>query len=161
MMPKRISVIIGLTLFLFFILLLILPDIKGMFSSIEASNNVKLGHLKSYLQEFKDWKTLLFGQGLGSYFYSGGYHGMTSNTELTYLEIIRRFGIIFGGFLIGLMFYPLLAIKKSNFNYVWLFLAYGCYLFMISFNPFFFSSTGMIILSIVLYKMDQLKREQL
>lgn len=155
--PKRIFLMVGLACILLLTLKFLIPDIQGMFSTAEKSNHVKIGHLESYIVELQDWKTLIFGQGLGSFFYTKGINRMVSNTELTYLEVIRRFGVFIGGFLIGLMYYPLLAIKKSNSDFVWLFIAYGCYLIMINFNPFFFSSTGMIILSIVLFKAEQLR----
>lgn len=154
---KRLILIIVLIICFILLLPRLIPGLEGMFSISENSNSIKIGHLISYSHEFKDLKTLIFGQGLGSFFYSNGVNSMVSNTELTYLETIRRFGLIMGSLVLLLIMYPLLAIKKSNYDYIWLFIAYGCYLIMINFNPFFFSSTGMIILSIVLFKMDQLK----
>ena len=123
--------------------------IRAMFDSKDVSNQVRLSYLSDYGRELSNIWTLIFGQGLGSEFYVSTHDEYVSNTELTYLEIYRRFGILMGTGVIFLLVYPIIKFFK-NISYRWLILAYTLYLIMIITNPFFFSSNGIILLSIVL-----------
>ena len=74
--------------FLFLIFLLVTE--KG-----EASNAIKFGHLPSYWQLFNDHpEYLLIGQGPATSFYTEGFHEMTLQTEWTYLELLRNYGLL-------------------------------------------------------------------
>lgn len=117
-------------------------------SKDEASNETKLSLVPDYLQCYSNPRTFLIGDGIGSFFVTK-VRGQTDNNELTYFELLRRFGIF--GFIIYLylMIKPVKHLIKSE-NYSWLGLSYALYLVMIFSNPFFFSSNGMIILSLVL-----------
>ncbi len=44
----------------------------NVLSATEVSNGTKIGHFMSFFEAL-DWKMLIFGNGLGSYFYSQGY----------------------------------------------------------------------------------------
>lgn len=123
--------------------------ISAMFDSKDVSNEVRLSYLSDYGRELSNIWTLIFGQGLGSEFYVSTHDEYVSNTELTYLEIYRRFGMLMGTGVIFLLVYPIIKFFK-NISYRWLILAYTLYLIMIITNPFFFSSNGIILLSIVL-----------
>jgi hypothetical protein len=125
--------------------------ITDMFSVQDPSNYVRLSFFYDYINLFKDPKILFFGQGLGSSFHST-YRGLVSNSELTYFEMIRRFGLFLAIISLILMAYPLKMLKYKQNAYYWLFIAYGFYLIMTFTAPFFFSSNGMILLSIVLNK---------
>lgn len=124
-------------------------EIFGMlFDKEDTSNSQKLSYLKDYAVRFSDPVTVVFGDGLGSYFKTGGL-GYCNNTELTYLELFRRFGIIGGSIYLILMFRPVIQLYRVK-ETMWLAFAYLMYLIMIISNPFFFSSNGMMILSVVI-----------
>jgi hypothetical protein len=119
-----------------------------MLSVEERSNVWRLALYDDYIEVLSDPRSLLLGQGLGSFFDSL-WRGSVSNSELTYFELIRRFGIILGMFYLAMIFYPVFVLVQRE-RWRWLGLAYLAYLMMIFFNPFFFSSSGMILLTVVL-----------
>ena len=128
-------------------------SINAMINPEEASNKVKLDQLDDYSKIFSDPINLMFGQGLGSYTYwPSRDNAFRYITEHTYLEIIRNFGIFMGGLLIALMFYPVLYAFYMNrsFREKHIIMAYIFYLAMSITNPLFFSSLGMLILSIII-----------
>ena len=73
------------------IFLLMLMGEKG-----DSSIKVKDLHMQSYNEIFSEhpYKTLFTGWGAGSEFYSKGFHKMTSTTELSFFETIRRYGLL-------------------------------------------------------------------
>lgn len=108
------------------------------FAADDFSGNIKYQHLTSYLNLFRDKPSiLLFGQGIGVPFFSQA-RGMTTNTELTYLEMVRRLGIpmAFTYFL-----FLLLPIRKMDKKAI---APYLLYLIIAGSNPLLFSSTGML-----------------
>lgn len=123
------------------------------FKEKEASSETKFGHYVSLMNNFEDHpQYLLWGQGLGSRFYSIGNHRFTSQVELTYIELIRYFGIPLGLFFIIMIFYPMINIvinKKINAYNQYIIPAFGTYLFICGTNPLLISSTGMLIMIIM------------
>lgn len=150
---KRKKFILSGTIILLCILCIYnLGEIKSMFSFNEPSNSFKLNFIKDYLILFSDTKILLFGQGLGSYFYSSG-RGYVSLSELTYFDFIRSFGLILSIPLFVLILYPLSKLRLKEYHSLhYIFLAYLFYLIMSFSNPLFVSSSGMLLLTLVLYK---------
>ena len=125
---------------------------NSVFNPNELSNLYKISFLKDYLSLFADVRVLLFGQGLGSFFKST-MRGFVSLTELTYFEFIRKFGLILSLILFALIFYPLSKLRFKKFhNLHYVFIAYLCYLMMSFSNPLLMSSSGMLLLSLVLHK---------
>lgn len=122
--------------------------LETFFDKEDNSNSQKLSYLNEYFDRFSNISTFVLGDGLGSYFYTQGL-GYCNNTELTYLELFRRFGIIGGGIYLFLMYKPVFQLYKEKSS-IWLAFAYLMYLIMVIFNPFFFSSNGMMILSVVI-----------
>lgn len=122
--------------------------VMALFDKTETSNSTKLSYLDDYSKAFSNIRTIVLGDGLDSYFYTK-HRGMVNNTELTYFELFRRFGLFGGLTYLYLMIKPARRLIKKG-RYQWLGLAYTMYLVMIFSNPFFFSSNGMAILSIVL-----------
>ena len=122
--------------------------IMSLFDKKEASNTTKLSYLDDYSKAFSNLRTIILGDGLDSYFHTSS-RGMVNNTELSYFELFRRFGIFGGCIYLYLMIKPAKGLLKRD-KYQWLGLSYSMYLIMITTNPFFFSSNGMTILSIVL-----------
>ncbi|MFB0911889.1 MAG: hypothetical protein QMA97_01655 [Glaciecola sp.] len=80
-------------------------EIRGLilsyFSVSEASNSIKLALLEGYAEIFSNPLILLFGQGFNAHTWSLPLRDMVamdvgaSKTELTYLELVRVFGLIF------------------------------------------------------------------
>jgi hypothetical protein len=127
--------------------------VQAMFSSDDLGNAIKLGHLHDYGVLFADWRTLLFGQGFGASFFSTAWGTRVTLTELSYLELIRNYGLPVALVFYGLMLYPLRVLGNQQLTADhYLFLGYACYLYLCSGNPLFLSSTGMLVLAIVLFK---------
>jgi hypothetical protein len=126
--------------------------IREMVSATEGSNEIKLQHLHDYAQLLAEPMTLLIGQGLGAYFKSTAY-GSTSVTELTYFEILRFYGLMLSVPLLCLLAYPITRLTRSDHRQShYLYIGYGGYLWLCIANPFLMSSTGMLILSVVIYR---------
>ena len=121
-----------------------------MFSSNSKSNLGRLSLLGDYIRELEIPSTLLFGQGLGATFYVSVNSRMQWIAELTYLEILRHYGIFMGLILFIMLLYPFIYYKRYS-DKKYLLVAYFGYLLMCITNPFIFSSSGMIMLSIILY----------
>lgn len=109
----------------------------------ETSNSIKLGHLHSYEELFNAHPSiLLWGEGADTAFYSEGYEDWTTVTELTYLELIRVFGIPMTlVFLCCLLWLALKIFRSGRFG---LELAYTTYLLISASNPLLISSTGFL-----------------
>lgn len=122
----------------------------------ESSIETKQGHLRSY-EDFYSEKpmAIFFGTGAGSYFYSKGFHGNTTLTEWTYIEILRMYGIFGMCIILYILLYPafILYKKRKSYIYYYPFLT-GYLLFLLSCgsNPYLLNSTGMLyVLSFYLY----------
>ncbi len=120
----------------------------------EASNTIKYGHLVSFQQLFEHNPLyLLVGQGIGTHFYSQGFHSFTYKTEWTYLELLRSYGL-FALLILFTLLYPfsrLWRYRKYSFCFG-LMGTYVAYLLVAGTNPLLVSSTGMIVvLSIYSY----------
>jgi hypothetical protein len=124
--------------------------LKAFFDFSEAGNNARLTTMQDYVRIFSDPATLMFGQGLGTY-YNWSARGPFYVSELTYMEIIRNFGLFGGLPMMALMSLPLahaVFMPTSRRDKV-LAMAYFLYLVMSASNPMFFSSTGILILAIL------------
>ncbi len=127
----------------FVVMIIVLASERG-----EASNTIKYGHLISYQHLFEHNPLyMLVGQGIGTRFYSQGFHRMTFTTEWTYLELLRQYGL----FSIPILFTILFPLKqmwqhRRNSFCFGLMGTYVAYLLVAGTNPLLFSSTGMIII---------------
>ena len=74
----------------------------------EASNSTKLAMLQEYAGILSNPVDLIFGRGLGAYEYWEG-RGYKFVTELTYLELVRNFGLLGAVVMLGLLLFPNLA----------------------------------------------------
>ncbi len=94
---------------------------------------------------------LIFGRGLGAYEYWEG-RGYKYVTELTYLELVRNFGLLGAVVMLGLLLFPIWHAFVANRSRGRKAVAIGFafYLGMCSSNPNLFSSMGILILSVVL-----------
>lgn len=126
----------------------------------EASNAVKYAHIQSYVSLFEQHPLyMLIGQGPGSYFYSDGFNKIVLQTEWTYLELIRLYGIFAIG-IIFVFFKPLLSLWKARRTKIYhiYFWSYLAYLLIAGTNPLLLSSTGMIMLLMAYSLEGQIKK---
>jgi hypothetical protein len=118
------------------------------FSETDKSSDMKAGHYDSYIKLFMEHpQYLVWGEGLGSQFYSSGNADFVTQTELTYIDLIRWFGIPLAIVLILLLLYPIIYFysnKKVSQNNRYLIVSYWGYLFIAGTNPLLVSSTGML-----------------
>ena len=133
-------------------IMVVLP--AGYFASYfhpgESSNSIKLGHLHSYVVEFDENPTyLLWGQGADTEFYSEGFQTKTTITELTYLELIRGFGIPVTALILIALFYPVLGLERYATAMPYLAVPYAAYLWEAASNPLLIGSTGLLIVSAI------------
>ena len=105
-----------------------------------------MNHWKLHYNEF------LFGSGIGSGFYSSGRDQIVYTTELTYLEIIRLYGIVVVSSMIIILIYPLKKLMNTGKN-EWLFISYLAYLFVGGTNPLIIGSTGALVI-ILTYRLS-------
>ena len=109
------------------------------------SNAIKLGHLRSYEREFSERPSvLLWGEGANTTFYSDGSRGWVSGSELTYVEMVRVFGLPMTTlFIAGLMWIAFALFAEGTLHVA---LAYVAYLTITAFDPLLISSTGMLVI---------------
>ena len=114
----------------------------------DISNRLKYGHLLSYMELFSQHpEYLLFGQGPATSFYTEGFARMTTQTEWSYLELLRNFGL--GSLLILAVYvYPLWGMYRRRDNdYVkGAMVTYFIYLLIAGTNPLLLTSTGTFVL---------------
>ena len=127
----------------------------------EFSNKIKLTLLGDYAKIFSDPLTLILGQGLGAY-----YRWSTSgrpefeltgenfyfNTEITYGEMVRYFGLPGAAIMVALLLFPVAHAFLTNTSTRQRALALGflAYLGMSATNPLLLSSNGMLLFSVML-----------
>jgi hypothetical protein len=142
------SVFIFLIGILFFsILVFLLLTLKN------SSSFAKDGHLISYIEYFSENPIkFLFGQGPGALFYSIGFRQSVTNTEISYLELIRMFGIFFAIVMMFVYIYPVIILfaDKTFFTFS-ISISYIAYLFIAGTNPLLIGPTGFTVLAIAFY----------
>lgn len=124
--------------------------IQAMMSPDDVSNAVKIHFIRDYILLLSEPKTFLLGQGLGAAFNSTE-RGYVTISEITYMDLLRSYGVLFGvPMLLGLL-YPLRRLANHRWKSVhFLYLGYAVYLYLCTANPLLVSSSGMLVFSIVL-----------
>jgi hypothetical protein len=148
---KRKDVAVGVTALVTGIGLIAVSDqVRILLDPTEASNSTKLTTLSDYGTILERPATLIFGRGLGAYEQWTG-RGSSFITELTYLEIIRNFGVFLGALMILLLVGPILYAYANRWSFpeTSVIVGYLVYLAMCVTNPYLFSSMGMLILSVI------------
>lgn len=115
-----------------------------MFSSDEQSNNIKIGHIISFLN-VADWKMLVFGNGLGTYYYTEGYGELAAQTEITWMDSVRYVGLPLSLLLFSVLLFPnrkYLASVQGSSSRLIMFM----YLLMSLSNPVLFNSFGFLVI---------------
>lgn len=131
-------------------------SIAAMLDPQNESIEVKLGFLSGYADIFSKIDVLLFGQGFNAHTWSDtfadmlpdGEFGGASKTELTYIEILRVFGVIVGGTFFCLIAVLLRKISAMDSSFGWMAPAIFLYLIGSTLNPYLFSSNGMLPLGL-------------
>ena len=137
-------------LLLVFIIFSFIMTTKLLKQKDDYSIEVKSGHIESMKLLVKEHPLILiFGQGPGSFYYSSGIKKEITLSELSYLEIIRNYGIISGSFIIILFLFPFYIIRKNRIKNSFPFIiGYIAYLFIGGTNPLLLSSTGILVLAV-------------
>lgn len=129
----------------------VFDKLKILLNPVEVSNQVKINMLNDYAAIFDNPVSLWIGRGLGAYD-NFANRGPNFVTELTYLEIIRNYGVVMGLVLMALLLYPLIYgfLLRKSYPEKHIIVAYGLYLLMSATNPLLFSSAGILVLCVVL-----------
>ena len=131
------------------------PDVVfSMFS--EANSASKLSYFNGYWEILNNLKYFFFGQGFNAHTWSAEFLRMLSSvgnqgikTELTYIELMRVYGVPMGSIVIILLFS--LPFKRNGpREYQWLKPGLFMYLILAATNPYLFSSNGALALGIYL-----------
>ena len=116
----------------------------------EESNEVKYANFMSYVEDIGDKGHPVWGAGLGSLFWAEGRNLKLSYTELSYLDILRIYGLPLGLFFIFLFFAPCLWLWKyfgrSQFLTRYC-RGYVLFLILSGTNPLLLGSIGLTALS--------------
>lgn len=136
----------------------------------EKSNEVKYDNFESYVEDIGDKGHIIWGAGLGSEFYAKGRDMRLSYTELSYMDILRIYGLPVGIFYIFLFFAPCFWLWKyfprSQFLKRYS-LGYVLFLILSGTNPLLLGSIGLTALSLFMAivnktsEMEKLKEEHL
>ena len=115
----------------------------SMFSSGEQSNSIKIGHLVSFFNVI-DWDMLIFGKGLGAYFFTEGYGVVVSQTEITWMDSVRFFGLPLTAILLVAIFFPIRNIPLDSVSASSRLIMF-LYVVMSMSNPVLFNSFGFLV----------------
>jgi len=141
--PLRILMLMAITPLALFVIGYLLAE-TSVLSSDEQSNNIKIGHVISFFN-VADWSMLLFGKGLGSYFYTEGYGSVVSQTEITWMDSVRFVGIPFSLLLLSAILFPVRKIFASpELRPTGIVMV--LYLLMSMSNPVLFNSFGFLVI---------------
>ena len=142
LLPKNKLIKVTILIFVCVASLIIFNTIgsTNMFSPDEKSNSIKRGHFESFVEHMNDDSLSWFiGKGLGSLYYTKGINDFTYQTELTYCDLIRYFGLLGTCVFLTILLLPL----QKLYDWV-LAISMFSYIFAASFNPILINSTGML-----------------
>lgn len=128
-----------------------------MLTSSETSADIKSEHIKSFFTLFSNHPFIyaFLGSGPGTRMYSTGFNTFTTLTEITYLELIKNFGLIGTSFILFLLIIPIFYIFKNKnydiFARTSFIIGYLAYLFIAGTNPLLIGSTGFTVIMIIYY----------
>ena len=114
----------------------------------EDAHDVKYGNFDSYITEItKDPQSFLIGSGVGSTFKAAGNENkVVAFTELSYMDVLRMYGVPFGLYFIFLFCCPIVVgykWAKHSIFYKRFFLGYGLFLLLLGTNPLLLGSPGL------------------
>ena len=116
----------------------------GFFDTKDFGNAIKLKDAMSFI----DWaniKNILFGEGLASLYYSGGRGYLVAQTENTFLDNIRYFGVILTLVFYLAILFPTLKCLSFRVEGGFYFSVMLIYILMSMTNPMLVNSFGFIV----------------
>ncbi|MEQ2878460.1 O-antigen ligase family protein [Enterococcus asini] len=99
----------------------------------------------------------IFGLGARTFYYSSGRMDYVNESELTYLELLRQIGLIGLVPLIYFWVKPLVAFIRNKCNF-WLLLSFSLYLVKSAIDPFLFTSTGFLLVTLVYFEYENIRQ---
>lgn len=114
----------------------------SIFSLSEPSNDIKAGHFLSFLDDL-DVMTFLVGDGLATYYFSIGRGDYVSQTEITFLDSVRYFGLPLTILVLICLMFPML--HKTFQLHGLVSVVFIFYLLMSFSNPILFNSFGFLV----------------
>lgn len=127
----------------------------SFFATSEISNSIKVSLLDGYIEILSNPLVLIFGQGFNAHEWSAPLRNMVameagaSKTELTYLELVRVFGIIVATMFMVTIVLLLRSTKNLNQGLQWIFPGFVIFLANAAINPYLFSVNGMLPLGLI------------
>jgi hypothetical protein len=92
--------------------------VEAVLTTLSGSNytaSIRIEHFFSILTLIcNEPLILIFGQGLGVPFYTSAYNEYVTNTELDHLNLLRKFGLIWLLFFLGILVDLFLTLRNSN-----------------------------------------------
>jgi hypothetical protein len=150
---SRIGKIIGIIAIGVVVLFTVKTVYQMMTQKDEISLKIKMGHVESYKELITTHPFILvLGQGAGSTFYSVGVKEYLAQTEWSYAEIIRWFGLLGGGIILSIYLVPLYILyqKRKILPYALpMQIGYVFYLFIAGTNPLLLGSNGLLVLLVM------------
>ena len=117
----------------------------GFFDVSDFGNSIKLKDAGSFV----DWANstnILFGEGLGSLYFSAGRGYLVAQTEITLLDNIRYFGVIITFLLYLSILFPSFRYLSFKVDSGFYFAVMCIYMLMSLTNPMLFNSFGFIVI---------------
>jgi hypothetical protein len=152
----RAVILLALTLLLAISLPAVLTT-TTIFSSEEVSNAAKIGHFNSFLDAL-DVSGALFGDGLGSYYFSSAKGLSTAHTELTPIDLARYLGIPLAIVFYGLLLLPVSRLRNYRGDQFIFSFGFLMFLVMSITNPTLVNSYGMVVVVWYWTKMSEAAR---
>jgi hypothetical protein len=116
----------------------------AIFDADEFSNAVKIGHARSFVEN-TDIVNLLFGEGLGSYYFSLGRNMYLAHTEITLLDLMRWMGFVPAVLAYLLLMFPQFRLPARSQASLTPVVVFGLYVLISLTNPVLFNSYGLLI----------------
>lgn len=109
-------------------------------------------HLESVFRLFGEHPLFfIFGNGPGSEFYSSGVQAMTDNIEISQLEMLRKFGILF--FTTIVLIYAWMVSRLMRAGQTPLYLALIAHFFVAASNPVLFSIPAVVLFATAIVRL--------
>ena len=150
------------------ILILLLIRYSGtFFEKVEVINwakssgdNIRSLNINSIFEELnKNPIGYIFGLGARTFYFSTGRMKYVNESELTYLELLRQIGLV--GLLPLIYFWlkPLFFFIKNKRNF-WLIVSFALYLVKSAIDPFLFTSTGFLLVTLVYFEYENIRQKR-
>jgi hypothetical protein len=116
----------------------------NVLSVTEQSNNVKVGHVISFVEHMTPLRVLM-GEGLAAYYFTSGFNFDAAQTEVTLLDMVRYFGAPLTSVLYAALLAPTLRLESYTGEKTTSVVIFVVYLAISLTNPVLFNSYGLLI----------------